>query len=361
MQSKESKKVAIIVHVPASEGGGGFYNIRTKAALLEKNGFTIDVYEPYSDKHPYINDKVEYHDYNSALLVRLAKIKGIFPILMDIKFEDKYDYIILFSFFYLRLFLRRTNFEGSKRIILCTYDMLFPEKIYKKILRKIAILWYRLLNYSNMSILVENDVEEKMLWKSGMKIYKSPPLLESNSIKFYDNRNDKFTVIFIGRLEKRKGAELLFNILRELKCADIVFRIVGDITSEFNNIVEKLKNKDNILFYGRVSEDKKWDLLRTSDLGIMLSTEESYSLVTREMLLAGLPVVTTWSPANEIFGYGVIVARQHEVCNAIMYQMKKWKDSYEDYIQLRHSIYDTYVNKFSKDKLEKDFLNIFND
>ena len=358
-------KIAIIVHVPASDGGGGFYAMATQSELLSLHGFEIHIYEPYSTNHPYMGENIIFHDYRSHFLDFLQKIgkPGIFPLFLDVNFEEDYDYIYTFSPFYLLFILmNRKYFKNTRKIIISTKDLLFPEKKSKKILRYFTIMFYRILRLKNLYLYNENSIESLMFKNLKVKTYEVPPLvnmnINTNSYNF--SINCKFTVLFFGSVEKRKGAEMLFRILEKFKNSNIIFKIAGNISYNYNEKAKNLKY-ENIIFLGAVDEKTKDYLLFNSDLGLMLSLEESYSIVTREMLLHGLPVITTWQPAIDIFGdYGIAyISDLESIYNKIIEYEKEYLSSHESYMELRKGILLKYNKKFNKYDLEKQFLNIF--
>lgn len=357
-------KVAIIMHVPASLSGGGFYALRTQSELLSLYGFEIHIYEPYSNHHPPIRGNVIYHDYKSCLLDFLEKIvkPGIFPLLLNVNFEESYDFVYTFSPFYLSLMLfNRRYFRKTRKVIISTKDLLFPEKISKRILRYIDIVIYRILRLENLYLYNENSIENLLFKNLRVTTYEVPPLVDKNTFSYRFKKNENFTVLFLGSVEKRKGADMLFSILKKFENSSVNFKIAGKISDDYIEAAKSLKC-ENIIFLGSVGEDEKDYLLFNSDLGLMLSLEESYSIVTREMLLHGLPVITTWKPATDIFGYYGItyLSNPANIYDKILAYEIEYSNSYQNYQELRKGILFIYNEKFNKFDLEKKFLSIFN-
>lgn len=358
-------KIAVIVHVPASKGGGGFYAMKTQSELLIKYGFEIHIYEPYSLHHPNSNAKILYHDYKSRLLGFFENIgkPGIFPLFLNVHLEENYDYIYTFSPFYLLFILfNRKYLRKTKKIVISTKDLLFPEKKLKSILRYLTIIFYRILKLNNLYLYNENGIESLMFKNLNIKMYEVPPLVNLNiDVKnFCFEKNEKFTILFLGSVEKRKGAEMLFLILENFKNSNIIFNIAGGIHNDYKERVKDFK-AENITFMGNVDEKTKDNLLFNSDLGLMLSLEESFSIVTREMLLHGLPVLTTWKPAIDIFGNSgiTVISDLRSICKEIRSREREYSNSYESYIESRRGILLKYNKIFDKVELEKKFLNIF--
>jgi glycosyltransferase involved in cell wall biosynthesis len=123
-------------------------------------------------------------------------------------------------------------------------------------------------------------------------------------------------VLYLNRISKEKGLERLILAWKNLQ-SDIensVLVIAGDGDA---SIVEWLKKeiahnklKNQILFIGPVFGDVKWRLLSRSDIFILPSTTENFSMVVVESLMSKTPVIATkgtpWSELND-FNCGVWV------------------------------------------------------
>ena len=356
-------KIAVIMHVSLSEGGGGFYEIKSQSEFLSRYGFEIHAYEPHSDIHPIINGNVTYKDYKSKTLDFFTKMgrPGAFPMFLSIKLAEKYDIVYTFSPFYLLfLFINRKYLKSTKKIIISTKDLLFPETALKRILRRITIILYKLLNLKNVYIYNENSIESFLLKGIGIKTYELRPLVNKNINCYSFRKNKQFTIFFLGPVEKRKGADNLFKLLKECRNRDILFIIAGKISKDYIELAKSF-SCENIQFLGKIDEETKEKLLFCSDLGLMLSLAESYSLVTREMLMHGLPLITTWTPATAIYGdYGIFLANGFkELYKKVLILQKEWLNSYDNYIKHREYILKKANTIFNKKDLEREFLCIF--
>jgi len=361
----ENKKIAIIMHVPASYGGGGFYEIKTMSNLLSTHGFDIHIYEPFSSTHPNINSHTVYRDYDSTALKFLKSVgkPGLFPPILDIHLESHYDIVYTFSpFYFLFIYKNRAYLRKIKKVVISTKDLLFPETFSKRILRYLTILFYKLINLENMEIHNENLIENELLSRLNMRMYVAPIPPDTNFSDCNFETNNVYTILFLGTIEKRKGADILFKILNKFRNnRDIQFKIAGKISKEYEESAKNISS-ENIIFLGEISEHQKEVLLFKSDLGMMLSLTESYSLVTREMLLHGLPVLTTWKYASKIFGeFGILVSERS--VNALYLNinnlMNKWLSSRGKYNEWRCEILKEYNDRMRKDNMERQFLSIF--
>ena len=106
---------------------------------------------------------------------------------------------------------------------------------------------------------------------------------------------------FIGRFdEPRKGLSILLAACEELLAQGIDFQLViagpGDAMSFRESMSEKLRARSH--FLGRVSEQRKQELLRSVSLYVAPNTGgESFGIILAEAMAAGAPVIASNLPA----------------------------------------------------------------
>lgn len=147
-------------------------------------------------------------------------------------------------------------------------------------------------------------------------------------------------VLFVGRLERRKGIDILYKAIEEIfkaKEADkkISFKIVGeevdhDIIEDFIN-----KNKDkrwflNINHLGKISEAELANEYNNCDLFVAPSRFESFGLIYLEAMSQGKPVI-----GCDVGGVPEIIKDGH---NGYIIPN-------EDYIKLAERIMDIYTSR----------------
>ncbi|HEY8799056.1 MAG TPA: glycosyltransferase family 4 protein [Candidatus Limnocylindrales bacterium] len=118
-------------------------------------------------------------------------------------------------------------------------------------------------------------------------------------------------LFFVGRFEPRKGLlELLkaFRILRKTGCeCRLLVAGTGPLGKEARRYVATRRLR-GVEFLGRVSDEEKAQLFRTSDVYISPATGgESFGIVLLEAMAAGTPIV-----ASDIHGYKGVVRRGRE-------------------------------------------------
>ena len=121
-------------------------------------------------------------------------------------------------------------------------------------------------------------------------------------------RDGKLNILFVGRLESRKGAMYLLRAYARLKPRYPNTRLVicnwGPQLGSLRRFIRHHNLKD-VLFAGRVSDTDKARLYKTADIFCAPSTgQESFGIVLLEAMAAGLPVV-----ASDIHGYKRVVQR----------------------------------------------------
>lgn len=122
-----------------------------------------------------------------------------------------------------------------------------------------------------------------------------PNGIESSKYKVRDVERDKNLVLFIGRLEKRKGAKQAIKAFVELKKMnpDAIFKIAGDGPLR-KSLMQYVENNeiDGIEFLGFIDDETKLDLL--SKCSIYTSPAlygESFGIVLAEAMAMQAPIV----------------------------------------------------------------------
>ena len=113
-------------------------------------------------------------------------------------------------------------------------------------------------------------------------------------------------ILFVGRLDDIKGVDCLVEAFKIVSDAypDSQLLMVGE--GNYASCLEKAKGIWNrITFTGRLSKDELYRLYRIADVGVMPSKHEQCSYVAMEMMMFGVPLVSSTSTGLAEMGNGL--------------------------------------------------------
>lgn len=106
-----------------------------------------------------------------------------------------------------------------------------------------------------------------------------------------------FNFLFVGRLEKIKGPDILIKACEYLKSKRTDFRLYilgdGSMRSELQEAVRRAGIKDKVEFYGNAGREVVAEYMKGADCLIVASRMESIPLVMIEAARVGLPTIST--------------------------------------------------------------------
>ena len=123
-----------------------------------------------------------------------------------------------------------------------------------------------------------------------------------SDLKISRNDND-IRILFVGRLEARKGVDVLLDCIPEIleMHSNVSFILAGDDSISSNGInykldfIEKNSNNkyvmDNVRFCGKVSDEELESLYKECDIFVSPSRYESFGLIFLEAMREGKPVI----------------------------------------------------------------------
>jgi glycosyltransferase involved in cell wall biosynthesis len=123
---------------------------------------------------------------------------------------------------------------------------------------------------------------------------------------------DPFSVLFVGRLIERKGAEDLVRAFGEIAAAHPAARLVIAGSGPERRALEELAGAsvgaDRIRFIGQVDREVLPDVYREAGVFVIPSSTEGMPNVMLEAMASGLPIVCTQAAAAGVIdGNGVLV------------------------------------------------------
>ncbi len=115
----------------------------------------------------------------------------------------------------------------------------------------------------------------------------------------YPELRGKLVILFLSRLDQKKGLDLLLPAFRRLldSVPDAKLVIAGEGAP---NLVSKLRSRaaqlgltDQVLWTGFVEGAEKWSMLAESDLSVLPSYSENFGIAAVEAMHFGLPVIVS--------------------------------------------------------------------
>jgi glycosyltransferase involved in cell wall biosynthesis len=109
-------------------------------------------------------------------------------------------------------------------------------------------------------------------------------------------KNDVFTLIFMSRVHRKKGIEILLNAVQGLSFP-VKVQIAGSgdtgYTQKLKRMVTDLGIEDKVQWLGWVDRSTKFDILMNADLFVLASLNENFANVVLESLHMGTPVMVS--------------------------------------------------------------------
>jgi len=152
--------------------------------------------------------------------------------------------------------------------------------------------------FTRVSLAAGEYLEEVI---EGVDMYTVPNGIELSTYDIKSTqKRDPATILFIGRLEKRKGPRLLLEAFIELKLKNPDYKLIlaGD-GPERERLHKMIKDNKvtNVEMPGFINEDYKKQLLETATVACYPAIYgESFGIVLLEAMASGIPVVAGNNP-----------------------------------------------------------------
>ena len=164
------------------------------------------------------------------------------------------------------------------------------------------------------------------------------------------NLKDKVNLLYVGRLERRKGLIYLLRAYRKLTLHQDNLRLIvvggGSLGKNERRFLENNSSMD-VLFTGEISDYEKFNYFKSADIFCSPSVgQESFGIVLLEAMASGVVVV-----ASNIPGYASVI-RDNK--NGLLFEVENSDSLYEVLTELL-------TNKELKDRLTKSASLLVND
>lgn len=152
---------------------------------------------------------------------------------------------------------------------------------------RLATFLFKLVLKSVNRVLVLNKLSQEFACQLYPSVEKVPNFISDAIIKDKECTADFKNIIFVGRVDERKGIAELLAAFKEKPALNL--HIVGpDSSGYLKDVCES-----NIIKHGELSHDKTIEIMRDMDALILPSYSEGFPLVILEAMAVGLPVIAT--------------------------------------------------------------------
>lgn len=303
-------KIGIVSPYDMYRFGGVQEHIKDQATELKKRGFDVKILAPQPARLPV---KV---DPNIILLGQSTRVKALKTTTeIAISLSDRQiDEIYSMENFDVMHFhepwvpiLSRQLLSRSPVPNLATFHAKLPDTIINKSFEKAIIPYTKsILKYLDHLTAVSEPAASYVrkitrrhvqIIPNGINLDKFDPL----KVNKYKDFNDSLsTIVYIGRLEKRKGVGYLLRAYRSLvkTYPEVRLLIAGDGPKRktLQNYVSNYK-LPNVYFLGFVSDEEKLQLLKRADVFTSPALYgESFGIVLLEAMSMGAPIVAGDNP-----------------------------------------------------------------
>lgn len=348
-------KVGIVCPYNINKHGGVLEVILALRDGLEKRGHTVKIITPIHRKHKhevkdlpgviYIGASTDFNTLSTTTQVSSTSDNEKIDEMLA---QEQFD--ILHFHEPWQPLLSRQLLQRSQAVNIATFHSKVPETIMTRTVIKAVTPYLRsVLKYLHVLTAVSDSGAEYAASLTDEPITIIPNGIDLNHYRKTKTKKDPNLILFIGRLEKRKGVKYLLEAFQlytqDNPDAKLIIAGDGPDREKLELLADDLKLR-NIEFLGFISDELKVDLLAKASLLCSPATYgESFGIVLLEAMATGTMVVAGNNSgyADLMQGLGAISIVNPEDCqefarrlNLLMHEQdlrKMWQAWADDYIQ----------------------------
>lgn len=166
-----------------------------------------------------------------------------------------------------------------REILLSSEAITFPSvSTYKKAQRLLKKSFWNKID--GKSVVIPNGIKPGIQNASSFKSQRDSP---------------RWRLISVASLDKNKNISVIIEAMKILveRQIDANLTVIGDgkQEQELNRRVIRLGMENRVFLLGRVSRNKVFEAMRSSDLFVLVSKRETFGLVYLEALFSGIPII----------------------------------------------------------------------
>ncbi len=190
----------------------------------------------------------------------------------------------------------------SRKVILSPRGMITPYSFKN---RHFLLKWLihksigkKLIDYCKIHVTTEKEKQDVFKIQPHNNITVISNLIDTLPVTITKDQNSikpsaKIKLIFLSRIEEKKGIELLFLALSELTIRwQLTLCGTGndDYINKLKDISKQLKIETRLTWNGLIERTEKYRIILQHDLLVLFSKNENFANVVIESLTAGIPV-----------------------------------------------------------------------
>jgi len=362
---------------PPLGGGMGNANKYLYEELKEHDDLSIDIITASTDKKKiekselgdivYLNigKKGKNAHYQSTKDLLTYSLKSFSQAKKQLK-EKKYGLIVAWSslpagFISWRL---SKKFCTPYIVLLRGADVPFYSKRWRNFDRFLFKRLAKIIWKNAKAVIANSEGLKKLALKTAprQKISVIPNGVDLKKFQSLPKKKQKlFTILYVGRLTKRKGINYLikaFCKLNKNKDCKLILAGDGNFREKLEKQVKKSGHKNFVEFIGILNHDQLIKIYRSSDVFVLPSLNEGMSNTLLEAMASGLPIITTdVGGTKELFcdnGYVIRKKSSEDIFEAL----KKLKSDIELLKEMGAKSLEK-VKGFSWEKVAESFANVF--
>lgn len=199
--------------------------------------------------------------------------------------------------FFTPLYVKKRKIAFIHEVAGEIWNYMYPFPINKigQLLEKYYFYFYRNITFWVVSKSTVNELEKYGIKKSYCVVI--PNGIQNKPLFTLPKKEKKFTLLFVGRIVKMKGIENVIAAFHQIQLNDKNSQlwIVGTgekiYLEKIKKIIKNYNLEKNVTFFGSVSEEKKFELMRRTHLLLHASVKEGWGLVVIEAASQATPSV----------------------------------------------------------------------
>lgn len=304
-------KIGIVCPYNIYAGGGVQECVFAQRDELKKRGHNVTIITPLPAK----KNRHETTPSDVVFVGKAAKVKSFHttsqisasadPVEIETLLKAKKFDILHFHEPWVPL-VSRQILARSNAVNIATFHAKLPESRVNTTIEKVITPYTKsILKYINAITAVSDAASDYISSLTDKAITIIPNGIDLNRYSLATqaegfNKDSRKRIVFVGRLERRKGVKHLLRAAMHLQTqrTDIEFHVVG-AGPDRDRLHQYVKenNLKNITFHGYVSEKEKVSLMKSADVFCSPALYgESFGIVLLEAMALGVPIVAGDNP-----------------------------------------------------------------